>query len=184
MERTEFMRTLEGLLIGIPPEERKEILYDYEEHFEAGAAAGKSEEEIIKKLVTPSLLAKELLLDYSISVAERKKSFANVMRAVLRAAGMSFINMLAVALPVAVLLLLAASLSIIAAAMLLSPLLIIVSLIQRGFELFLFNLFATMTLFSLGILLAVGLRQLAKRLYGVILRLVKNKSGFQGSVSL
>lgn len=178
------MLDLDNLLAGIPYEERKEILYDFEEHFEAGQSAGKTEEEIIEKLGSPALLAKDLLLDYSITEAENKKSFSNMMRAVLKVAGMNFVNMVLVALPVLLLLLLAASLSIVCVALLLSPLLIIVGLVQQGFELFFFRLFATMTLFSLGLLLGIGLRQLAERLYGVIMQLVKNKAGFQGRVVL
>lgn len=184
MERTEFLQSLEGLLAGIPPEERKEILYDYEEHFEAGAAAGHSDEAIIAKLGTPALLAKELLLDYSITAAENKRSFSNIMRAVWKVARINLINIFAVALPVGLGLLAAALLTVVAAALLLSPLLIIVALLQRGFELFLFNLFATMTLFSLGLLLAVGLRQFAGWGYGAIMRLVKTKAGIQGGTPL
>ncbi|GAA0411026.1 DUF1700 domain-containing protein [Paenibacillus motobuensis] len=73
MQHAEFMEQMEELLTSIPSIERNEILYDYEEHFEAGKLAGKSDAEIINKLGSPTLLARELLLDYSITTTKRTK---------------------------------------------------------------------------------------------------------------
>jgi len=182
MDRAEFMKQLENLIASIPTTEKTDILYDYEEHFEAGQLAGKSEAEIIDKLGPPALLARELLLDYSISTAENEKNLSNIVRAIRKMAVMNLTNALFVAIPALLLLILLASLSIIAVALLLSPLLIIANIIQQGFSLFFFYLFATMTLCSLGILLGLGVRQLSQHLYNRVLRLMKLKSGIQRSV--
>lgn len=45
MTKQDFLTKLERLLTAIPERERKDILYDYEEHFVSGTADGKSEAE-------------------------------------------------------------------------------------------------------------------------------------------
>ncbi|WP_229717169.1 HAAS signaling domain-containing protein [Paenibacillus aceti] len=172
---------MEKLLQSIPQAERNDILYDYREHFEAGKLAGKSEAEIIDKLGSPALIARELLLDYSITAAENEKNLPNIVRAVGQMAGLNLINAIFIALPALVLLILLASLIIVTAALILSPLLIIVNILQQGFNLFFFYLFATMTLCSLGILLGVGVKSLSNRFYNVTLRLLRSKLGMQRS---
>ena len=57
MTKQEFMRKLEDALMRLKPEERKDILSDFEEHFAGGAASGKSEEEVAKVLGDPEVLA-------------------------------------------------------------------------------------------------------------------------------
>lgn len=50
MNRFEYLETLERLLISLPYSERRDIMYDYEEHFKEGLNEGKTEEEIINSL--------------------------------------------------------------------------------------------------------------------------------------
>jgi uncharacterized membrane protein len=57
MTKQEFMRRLDGALARLKPEERREILSDFEEHFANGMASGKSEEEVAKELGDPVALA-------------------------------------------------------------------------------------------------------------------------------
>jgi len=57
MTKQEFMREMENALARLKPEERREILADFEEHFLSGAAGGKAEEEIARELGDPAALA-------------------------------------------------------------------------------------------------------------------------------
>lgn len=50
MKKKEFIEKLKSLLYGLPANEVKDILADYEEHFMAGMENGKSEEEIARAL--------------------------------------------------------------------------------------------------------------------------------------
>jgi uncharacterized membrane protein len=53
MNKEQFLYKLEELLQSFSPEERRDILYDYEEHFRIGIEEGKSEEGIAKELGDP-----------------------------------------------------------------------------------------------------------------------------------
>lgn len=57
MKKAEFLRTLERNLMALPVQERRDILADFEEHFNSGQALGKSEEEVARELGDPQTLA-------------------------------------------------------------------------------------------------------------------------------
>ena len=57
MTKQVFMLKLEGALARLKPEERREILADFEEHFANGLASGKAEEEVAEELGDPETLA-------------------------------------------------------------------------------------------------------------------------------
>lgn len=57
MNKQSFMYNLDGALARLKPEERKDILADFEEHFANGMASGKSEEEVARELGDPVALA-------------------------------------------------------------------------------------------------------------------------------
>ncbi|MBC1358619.1 DUF1700 domain-containing protein [Listeria booriae] len=61
MDKTQFLNELGVKLAGLEPEERFEILADYEEHFAAGATSGKSEQEIVFDLGSPEEIARDIL---------------------------------------------------------------------------------------------------------------------------
>jgi uncharacterized membrane protein len=56
MNKKEFLKKLKRLL---PANDQKEIIADYEEHFNTGISEGKTEEEIASDLGTPTDVAKE-----------------------------------------------------------------------------------------------------------------------------
>ncbi|MBU3195215.1 DUF1700 domain-containing protein [Clostridium algidicarnis] len=58
MNQDEFLRILEKGLQGFSTDEKREILYDYEEHFCLGKENGKTNNEIIKELGNPLDIAK------------------------------------------------------------------------------------------------------------------------------
>ncbi|MNX07270.1 hypothetical protein D3C86_369460 [compost metagenome] len=61
MKKHEFLTQLNAQLSQLPPEEKLELLEDYEAHFAFGKQNGKSEEEIVSELGDPHELAKEAL---------------------------------------------------------------------------------------------------------------------------
>lgn len=61
MRKHEFLTQLSAQLSQLPPEEKLELLEDYEAHFAFGKQNGKSEEEIVSELGDPHELAKEAL---------------------------------------------------------------------------------------------------------------------------
>jgi uncharacterized membrane protein len=59
MTKQDFMHRLENALARLKPEERREILADFEEHFANGMASGKTEEEVARELGDPAVLAEQ-----------------------------------------------------------------------------------------------------------------------------
>ncbi|MDZ5474031.1 DUF1700 domain-containing protein [Bacillus sp. 31A1R] len=66
----EFLKRLETLLSKVPESDRREMLYDYEEHFQIGLANGKSVEELTAELGDPYVIARDLLADYRVGKDE------------------------------------------------------------------------------------------------------------------
>lgn len=76
MTKNEFMCILRANLNDFSTEEVSEILYDYEEHFNIGAANGKSEAEIIEELGDPASIAGQ----YSSSKSSSENDYASPYR--------------------------------------------------------------------------------------------------------
>lgn len=70
MNKDEFLKTQETSLTAFNQEEKKDILYDYEEHFRIGHQNGKTDEELINELGGPDDIAKQ----YSGNIKRKKKS--------------------------------------------------------------------------------------------------------------
>ncbi|ERI91722.1 hypothetical protein HMPREF1982_02765 [Clostridiales bacterium oral taxon 876 str. F0540] len=59
MNKDDFLKNLNSSLSNFTEEERKDILYDYEEHFRLGIENGKTEEALIAELGEPENIAKQ-----------------------------------------------------------------------------------------------------------------------------
>lgn len=70
MNRRQFIDALEKALSRMPEAERKELIEDYETHFDIGLEKGKTEYEIAKELGNPTKLAEDVL---GISPAQTNK---------------------------------------------------------------------------------------------------------------
>ncbi|MCT4685743.1 DUF1700 domain-containing protein [Vallitalea sp.] len=57
MNKNEYLKKLDILLESLPYDERRDIMYDYEEHFKSGLSDGKTEEEISNELGNPETIA-------------------------------------------------------------------------------------------------------------------------------
>ena len=67
MKKQEFLEDLEEYLVGIPKNEKEEILQDYKEHFKIGKKNKRGEGEIIKSLGEPKEIAREMRMAFSSS---------------------------------------------------------------------------------------------------------------------
>ncbi|ANE46968.1 hypothetical protein SY83_12560 [Paenibacillus swuensis] len=94
MNKQAFFHQLESSLSEVPETQRQEWMYDYEEHFRIAEEEGRSEEEVVRELGEPQSIAKDLLLNYRVTVAEEHGTVPNVFRAVLAAVSLGFLNLL------------------------------------------------------------------------------------------
>ena len=110
MNKKEFMEKLDKALAGIPKDEKKEVMRDYEDHFSIGLEKGRTEEGIAKSLGDPASLAKTIKAEYSITRAKREPSIQNIFRAIITVTGLGLFNLIFVLVPliIAVMLLFAA----------------------------------------------------------------------------
>ncbi|WP_075980064.1 DUF1700 domain-containing protein [Bacillus massilinigeriensis] len=174
MVKNEFISKLESLLSRVPEDDRREMLYDYEEHFEIGLANGKSEKDLIAELGDPYVIARDLLADYRVEKAEKDRTVSNIFHAIIASISLSFFNLVFVLGPVIGLLGVYIGLCATALALTLSPLVVIFSSVMGfSYESFTVNFFVSITLFSLGALLSIGMIYVGKFFYQIILRYIK-----------
>lgn len=93
MNKKDFINKLSAYLTGIPEEEKKDVIRDFEEHFTEGLAEGRNEGEIAESLGDPGVLARQLKASILVSHAEKTTSAANITRAVFATLGLGFFNL-------------------------------------------------------------------------------------------
>lgn len=96
MNKKEFLGRLSELIKDISEEEKKDILFDYEEHFRIGLEKGRKEEEIAASLGDPKIIAKQSIASCILKEAEKTTSASNIMRAIFAAVGLGFFNLVIV----------------------------------------------------------------------------------------
>ncbi|WP_156839784.1 DUF1700 domain-containing protein [Novosphingobium aquimarinum] len=94
MTRNDFIRRLKAGLKGLPAEDISDIVADYEEHFEAGAAEGRSEEEVADALGNPTRLARELRFEAGIRNWQTDRTPSSAFAAVVGFMGLATIDIL------------------------------------------------------------------------------------------
>jgi uncharacterized membrane protein len=94
MNKKEFMEKLDKALAGIPKDEKKEVMRDYEDHFSIGLEKGRTEDEIAKSLGDPASIAKSITAEYSITRAKREPSIKNIFRAIITVTGLGLFNLI------------------------------------------------------------------------------------------
>lgn len=172
MTKVQFFNELERLLKKIPDDDRKEVLYDFEEHFAAGFEEGKREEDIAAELGKPQVIARELLLDYRIEQAEKEKSMKHIVQAIMATVGISFFNLIFVFGPVVAIIGIYIGLSGMAVTLILSPFIWLISLLLEPVNV-LNQFFVSLSLCGAGVLLGIGLYYFGKFLYEMLLKYVK-----------
>lgn len=97
MNKQMFMSQMNNALMRLKPEERRDILADFEEHFAGGAALGKTEDEISRELGDPVSLAAQYTEGLPVSPEPVKAS--GIARAILAGFGLMMFDLM-IALPV------------------------------------------------------------------------------------
>jgi len=92
MRREEFINQLDKLLRNMPENERKDVIYDYEEHIQIAVENDLDEEKVIQSLGTPESIAKQYKVKKYIDKAEKSGSTTSVFRAILATVGLGFFN--------------------------------------------------------------------------------------------
>lgn len=95
MNKADFLRRLDAALPG-PPQEKGEILADYEEHFRIGLGEGQTEEEIAASLGDPRSIGRAYAAERLVRKAGADQSAGNIIRAVLAVISLSFFNLVVV----------------------------------------------------------------------------------------
>lgn len=67
MNKKDYIHGLEKQLHGLPENEIKDIISEVETHFIEAIKNNRSEQEIIKALGSPTIMAKSILLEYDIN---------------------------------------------------------------------------------------------------------------------
>jgi uncharacterized membrane protein len=94
MNKEQFLIQLKRSLSGVPEEEKKEILYDYEEHFRSAMEEGKEEEQITRSLGNPRVLGKSYRIESLLDKDRGGNRTANVLRAVFASLSLGFLNVI------------------------------------------------------------------------------------------
>ena len=94
MNKEQFLGQLRRSLSGIPEEEKKEILYDYEEHFSSGLENGQEEEEIARSLGNPRVLGKSYRIESLLDEQRGGHRASNILRAVFASLSLGFFNVI------------------------------------------------------------------------------------------
>lgn len=173
MNEKQFLNQLDKAMKYLAPEERQDLLHDYEEHFAIGKEEGKSEEEIAEALGTPEKLGKEILATYHLNQAESKATSGNMMRAVWAGIGLGFFNLIIVLGPFIALASVVVAGWVTSGALVLAPLLLPVnSIIYPGtFEWS--DLYFMMVSCGIGLLLVIGMYYATKGFNWLFVRYLK-----------
>ncbi|OZU89591.1 hypothetical protein CIL03_00115 [Virgibacillus indicus] len=157
MNREQFLKKLNASLKKLPHEEQEDILEDFQEHFDIGKSEGKTEEEISKSLGSPSQIGKELLATHYLEKAGNDYSASNIFRAVWAVIGLGFFNLVIVLGPFVALLAIILAGWITGAAFIVSPLMVLINLAISPGTFEFFDLFFSIALTGLGLLIAIGM---------------------------
>jgi uncharacterized membrane protein len=94
MNKEQFLNQLKRSLSGIPETEKKDILYDYEEHFRSGMENGQAEEEIARSLGNPRVLGKSYRIESLLDAERGGHRASNILRAVFASLSLGFFNII------------------------------------------------------------------------------------------
>jgi uncharacterized membrane protein len=187
MGKNDFLTKLEILLGRVPEHDRKEMLYDYEEHFEIGLVNGKSEAELIAELGDPHVIARDLLADYRLGKLEKvnsqpvlvqryseKQKTHSVGRAIGASIGLGFFNLIFIVGPVAAFFATYVALCAVSFALIVLPLAIMGAyFFGYSYESVTVNFFVSLTSFSLGGLMGIGMIYIGRFFRNIILKYIK-----------
>jgi uncharacterized membrane protein len=153
--KDQFIKQLESSLNKLSSTERRDILQDYQEHFEIGLEEGKTEDQIASSLGSPDQIAKELLASYHLEKADTRATTGDIIRSVWTAIGLGFFNLMIVLGPIIALAGIIVAGWAAGAAFICSPLLVLINNVINPGSFKLFDLFFSIALCGAGIFGAI-----------------------------
>jgi len=162
LTREQFLTQLNSSLNGISSVERQDILQDYEEHFAIGLEEGKTEQQITESLGSPNQIARELMAMHHLDKVETTVTTGNIVRAVWAVIGLGFFNIVIVLGPFIGLLGVIFAGWVTGASFVASPLLVLVNAVINVGTFEFFDLFVSIGLCGLGILIGLGMFYITK----------------------
>ena len=99
MNKDSFFKLLNDNLKDIESQDKKELMADFNEHFEMGIADGKSEEELCSSLGDPVQIAKQFKVECTLTKAQKNVTSSNLFQAILATLGLGVFNCTFVLLP-------------------------------------------------------------------------------------
>ncbi|MBY7142701.1 DUF1700 domain-containing protein [Virgibacillus sp. NKC19-3] len=157
MNEEQFLKKMDVALKKLPDAERLDMLNDFREHFAIGKEEGKTEEEIANNLGTPNQIAKELLATYYLEKVDDVSTTGNILRAVWAVIGLGFFNLVIVLGPFIALVVVLLTGWVSAVAFIATPLMVVANLAIYPDSFQYFDLFFSIALAGLGLLLAIGM---------------------------
>ncbi|WP_160848956.1 HAAS signaling domain-containing protein [Pontibacillus yanchengensis] len=171
MTHTEYLKHLEKHLHQLSDQEKQEVLADYQEHFEMGMLEGREASDIAKDLGHPRDIAKEVYVQSRIENAETNKSITNLSHAILSTMSLGLFNLIIVLGPAIALLGIYISLWTAVVSLYVGAIGVFFVSSSSGVQLL--QLFSSMILTGLGIMLTIGLAKLGSLLYYLFIKYVK-----------
>ena len=157
MNKKQFITELDTSLKKLSPEERQDILQDFEEHFAIGLGEGKTEEQISISLGSPKQIGKEMLASFHLEKVEATTTTGNLIRAVWAVIGLGFFNLVIVLGPFIALIAILCGGWITGIGFIASPLLILLETVIHPGTFDTFELFLSITLSGLGLFIVIGM---------------------------
>lgn len=173
MDRQSFMEKLENHLKPLSEDERKEVLYDFHEHFEIGKLEGKGEHDISDELGHPKAIAKDHLTYHHISKAEEQHSISNITRATFSTISLSLLNILFVLGPFLGIAGVYLGLVIASITLTGSPIILLIAASFDTIVSFWPSLFLSLIAAGLGLLLCIAMIHLGRFLYRHLVNYMK-----------
>ncbi|MFB5189473.1 HAAS signaling domain-containing protein [Alicyclobacillus fastidiosus] len=157
-----FLDELNKLLRKLPYDDRKEILYDYEEHIRIAAEQGITDGELLKRLGDPKTIAKAIMAEYYLGLADETRSPTSIFRAIAASVSLGFFNFIIVFPPTIAFLAVFLVLYIVSWVLLLSPIFGVYCLIQGyGWS----AVFASLLTLGIGIFLFMASSWTLKKIF-------------------
>lgn len=170
MNKEQYLKNLDKALKRLPQEEREDIIQDFKEHFSIGLEEGKTEEAISDSLGSPQQIAKELLATYHLEKVKTTATTGNILRAMWAVVGLSFFNIVIVLGPFIALIGILIGGWTIGLSFIVSPILILLNMVIYPDTFEFFELFLSMALSGLGILIALGMLFVTRELTKLFVR--------------
>ena len=183
MNKLDFLEELAVYLRDLSPQEQKEIIQYFEEHFEMGRAEGKTDEEIVRALGSPQQIAKELQSGQEIEQNRTNQSGQSHFRKIGIIIALFFFNLIIILGPSIGIAGVILSIWVVAFSFVAQLFIAGIQWIIQPVSFYLFELFTSITLAGIGLLLFMGAKYItnaAIRIFSKYIafnaRLVKGES--------